>query len=370
MLNCELLHDIGNPPFGHSGEDAIREWFASKVGPHSKIPVKERPINHISIFGANDDPDFRFEEDILKYEGNAQTLRLLSRLQVFSDRRGLNLTAATFSVLCKYTADSLTTNKDIICKKKLGHYTSEKRIVELVQEETGTGKSRHPLTYLLEASDDICYILGDLEDAVKKGVVQWKEIQSQAIAPAEHGKEFIKKIDEFSSTAFSLHKGGSIDECAVQYFRVIAMAAFVQSAADTFEKRYEKILSGNYENDLISDPYFKHAALFESLRTFSIEKIYASKETIRLEVLGTNIIKDLLNLFSTADNSGHGGKMSKKLYKLISSNYRTVYETEEVWERGFPIEYRKTLLITDYICGMTDTFAVRLHKQLFSGNLG
>src|SRR6185369_5995783 len=107
----------------------------------------------------------------LNYEGNAQTIRLVSRLQVFSDRRGLNLTAATLSALCKYTSDSLSVDKAMLHRKKLGHFQSEKHIVELVQAETGTGSSRHPLAYLTEASDDICYLLGDLEDGVKKDVI-------------------------------------------------------------------------------------------------------------------------------------------------------------------------------------------------------
>src|ERR1043166_9685769 len=161
---CGLLHDIGNPPFGHSGEDAIRAWFAERV----PNPVSGKPKPK-SVFGKRLDGDHRFERDILNYEGNAQTIRLVARLQVFSDRRGLNLTAAVLSALCKYTANSLSIDKEVRHLKKLGHYNSERHIVELVQAETGTGSARHPLAYLIEASDDICYLLGDLEDAVKKG---------------------------------------------------------------------------------------------------------------------------------------------------------------------------------------------------------
>lgn len=346
---CGLLHDIGNPPFGHSGEDAIRAWF------------EERLPQNGPVFGSEADPDRRFEKDILNYEGNAQTIRLVSRLQVLSDHRGLNLTAAVFSALCKYTSDSLSIDKAVLHRKKLGYFQSEKQIVELVQAETGTGAARHPLAYLIEASDDICYLLGDLEDAVKKDVIRWSDV-ADAFGSDERGRELVEKTERFRQKCKGLHAGKSLDECAAQYFRVGAMREFVQSVADTFMARHDEILSGSYTGELVADCEF--GELFRAIKSFSQERIYAAKETIRLEVLGYRVIRDLLDTFSVARRDAKSNRIEGKLYQLISHNYRSVYEHRERWEEAFPDEYRRMLLICDYICGMTDTFALRLHTQL------
>ncbi|MHA3773779.1 dGTP triphosphohydrolase [Verrucomicrobiota bacterium sgz303538] len=354
---CGLLHDIGNPPFGHSGEDAIRAWFEERVPKRSAGPEPDAD----SLFGKNSDPDHRFARDILNYEGNAQTIRLVSRLQVFSDRRGLNLTAATLSALCKYTSDSLSVDKATLHRKKLGHFQSEKHIVELVQTETGTGSSRHPLAYLVEASDDICYLLGDLEDAVKKDVIRWSDVVEAFVVDGK-GKELVGGTERFRQKCRSLHSGKSLDECAAQHFRVGAMREFVQAVAKTFMSRHDEILSGTYSGELVAECEF--GSLFQALKTFSQERIYAAKETIRLEVLGFRVIRDLLDTFSVARRDAKPNRIEAKLYQLISHNYRSVYEEREPWEADFPDEYRRMLLICDYICGMTDTFALRLHTQL------
>lgn len=353
---CGLLHDIGNPPFGHSGEDAIRAWFADRV------PKPARPEDDIeSMFGKAADADKRFQNDLLKYEGNAQTLRLISRLQVFSDRRGLNLTAAVFSAMSKYIADSTSIDKNIVQRKKLGHYNSEKHIVELVQAETGTGAARHPLSYLIEASDDICYLLGDLEDAVKKDVIRWSDA-ADVFRADEMGRNLIEATETFTKSRQGLHSGKALDQCSAQYFRVEAMRNFVTAVGQTFHRRYGDIMDGNYTNELVND--CNYGGLFGIIDRFSKERVYTSDETVRLEVLGYNIIRDLLQIFSKADANAKPNTLGGKLYQLISPNYRSVFEHQEKWEDGFPEEYRHSLLITDYICGMTDTFAVRLHSQL------
>ncbi|RYD73618.1 MAG: dNTP triphosphohydrolase [Verrucomicrobiaceae bacterium] len=350
---CGLLHDIGNPPFGHSGEDAIRAWFEEHL--------PRRGSGADSYFGADRDPDHRFEKDILHYEGNAQTIRLVSRLQVFSDRRGLNLTAAVFSALCKYTSDSLAIDRSVLHRKKLGHYQSESHVVKLVQEETGTGAARHPLAYLIEASDDICYLLGDLEDAIKKDVIRWSDAAA-VFSEDPCGKALVESTERFRQKCRDLHSGKSLDEGAAQHFRVGAMREFVQAVARTFLSRHDEILAGSYTGELIADCEF--GSLFEVLKKFSQDRIYAANETVRLEVLGYRVIRDLLDTFSVARRDAKPNRIEGKLYQLISHNYRAVYEHRESWEENFPDEYRRMLLICDYICGMTDTFAMRLHSQL------
>jgi dGTPase len=138
-----LLHDLGNPPFGHAGEEAIREWF--------KRRIEDDETKEFADLSENE------REDLLNFEGNAQTLRLLTKLQILSDRYGLNLTAGTLSALCKYTASSLELKKKDRprSKKKLGYFTSESPVISKIQGITGTGDARHPLAILIEAADDI-----------------------------------------------------------------------------------------------------------------------------------------------------------------------------------------------------------------------
>ncbi|EDY19435.1 dGTPase [Chthoniobacter flavus Ellin428] len=158
-----LIHDIGNPPFGHAGEKAIQDWFEEHPKVFKKFPKKSE----------------RLKKDFLKFEGNAQTIRLLAKLQILSDRSGLNLTYATLSAACKYTANSLEIGKpkNQHDRSKLGYFTSEDDLIKNIRSKTGTAGSRNPITFLAEASDDIVYSAVDVEDGVKKGVLSWGERQ-------------------------------------------------------------------------------------------------------------------------------------------------------------------------------------------------
>jgi len=166
---CGLIHDVGNPPFGHAGERTIRDWFSQQLA--SDAGLRDE-------FGG---PKTQETQDFLKFEGNAQTQRLLSKLQVLTDLHGLNLTCGTLSASCKYVARSHETDDARHEHSKPGYFASENELIEKIREETGTRTARNPIAFLVEASDDIAYSTVDLEDGIKKGVLTWDVLEKKEI---------------------------------------------------------------------------------------------------------------------------------------------------------------------------------------------
>ena len=199
---CGLIHDLGNPPFGHSGEEAIRDWFRVNQ-------------NKWKLF--SDDEMRTFKNDFLLFEGNAQTLRLISKLQMLTDFHGLNLTTATMSAACKYTASSNHLSKNIHERSKVGYFASEEKLIDLVRAQTGTGEARNPITYLVEAADDIVYSIIDIEDAIKKKVLSWERLKSIL------KKLQLSKIDELIKKS-----EGKVNECGIQMEESFREEAFIQ----------------------------------------------------------------------------------------------------------------------------------------------
>src|SRR5262249_35143644 len=155
-----------NPPFGHSGEDAIREWFRDKFGEKGlRDQLGDRP---------------QAIHDFLKFEGNAQSLRLVAKLQILADYNGLNFTFGTLSASCKYVAPSHVSDPKAAnhAIRKPGYFASENGLIDATRSETGTGAARNPITFLVEAADDIVYSVADIEDGVKKGIISWPSIRA------------------------------------------------------------------------------------------------------------------------------------------------------------------------------------------------
>lgn len=355
---CGLIHDIGNPPFGHAGEQAIQDWFIRKMSEKWS-------------FGTVDENGEQCRRDFEMFEGNAQTLRLLTKLQILSDRHGLNLTAATLSAVRKYTANSLEVNdnKETHSKNKLGYFASEADMIATVAELTGTGNARNPISFLVEASDDICYAVVDIEDGVKKGVLSWGDVrdvlaENRGIIGDQMFADTVEFAEKRIKQATAL--GSSQDEAISQYFRTLVIGKARDAVQRAFIKNYDAIMEGCYDKEILFDSDAKH--LFEVLKGGIAQKfVYAAKETLRLEVLGRRVIQDLLDVFWEAEKSPKTKKFPHKIYNLLSHNYRTVFEDPNPHEKTLPVEYRRAMLITDYICGMTDSFALNLHRELFNG---
>lgn len=171
ILECAgLIHDIGNPPFGHFGETAIREWFKRNL---SQIRFEGRAVSEILTE--------QMREDLYHFEGNAQALRLVTKLHYLVDENGMNLTYALLNTIIKYPVSSMEIREESgdIKEKKMGYYLAEQKIFEDVSKETGTNGKRHPLTYILEAADDLAYKTADIEDAFVKGYISYPMLESE-----------------------------------------------------------------------------------------------------------------------------------------------------------------------------------------------
>ena len=361
---CGLIHDLGNPPFGHAGEQAIRTWFEGKV---------RQDAQFLAFEGRRDAE--QLGKDFLLFEGNAQTLRLIAKLQILADKHGLNLTCGTLSAACKYIPPADKADRDHANRprRKPGHFASETDLVARVREQVGTGDARNPITFLVEAADDAVYATVDLEDGVRKGVLHWRTIKKRL--SERTGEPEGRLLHESLASAEAqvaagreqmLLSGRGEDEALVQAFRVAAILHIVVAVVKAFKEHYDEIMAGTYQNELVQDSDV--ATLVKDCKVLGQKFVYRSTETLRLEVQGRRVIHDLMDVFWEGAESGEpeGQSFPDKIAALLSSNYRTICRLA-TQEGKFPEKYCKLQLLTDYVCGMTDSFACSLHRKLMNG---
>lgn len=348
-----LLHDIGNPPFGHAGERAIQTW------------IEEREDSEgILDFAKGHASGDQLRSDFKSFEGNAQTMRLLSRLQFISDSYGLNLTVGSLSALRKYTAASHCTVEDDQSKKKPGHFFSETARIQLIDKMSETEGARNPIAYLVEACDDIVYSLVDLEDGVKKGVVTWREIREELLEKFPPVHDAAKRSEDYVSRRLGLPPRQS-EECCAQMFRTFAMSYLEPLARESFYSNYSSIMSRRFRGDLLSES--EAGPFLKELRSFLRRRIFPAAGILKLELMGRRVIHDLLDIFWRATKAHRAGRaltdFDEKAFHLLSFNYVSVFE-EAMQSKVIPPEYCRIQLATDYVCGMTDGFACALHRNL------
>lgn len=357
---CGLLHDIGNPPFGHAGELAIKSWFEARF--------KADDTFLSSLGGTNS----QMVQDFFTFEGNAQGIRTISNTFILADRFGLNFTIGTLSAALKYVARSNNLHNTHHESSKPGFFTSENDIVAKVRTLTGTSDCRHPLTYLVEAADDIVYSSVDLEDGIRRGTLKWEDVRQALLK--ESGKDaMVKEALQGASDHISPArlKGKERSEALAQAFRIAAISLMVIAARKTFKRRYKDIMNGTYHDELLMDDACQAKPLINAAKKVLRTGLYRHSDILRLEVRGREVIHDLLSLFwegvssydhSPATPKTYGGK----LYLLFSPNYRRHFEARLRGGRENEL-YCRFQLVTDQIAGMTDTHASRLHKDLKNG---
>ncbi|MBZ9845696.1 dGTP triphosphohydrolase [Mesorhizobium sp. CA5] len=351
-----LAHDLGNPPFGHQGENAIQSWIASKAP---------------RIFEGLEEGALR--EDFLRFEGNAQAFRLLTRLQILNDDFGLNMTYAFLAALLKYPSPSDKVTKSVLARKKFNFFQSEAEIVKDVWEETGLSEGvRHPLTFIMEACDDIAYSVVDVEDAAKKGLVNFDSLIGYLLNRAE-GDEVVLKViadakaqhEKFREQSLSAPE---LDDITMQMFRVSAIHVMIVEATNTFVANLSAIMAGTFGYELMAAS--KAARLWRLLKDFAGTHIYPRREVLEVELTGHQTIHGLMDVFWAAitdrvDPANLASKRTSPLhsyvYSRISENYRRVAENPK---NHMPIRYRELQLLTDMVSGMTDSFAVSMLREL------
>ncbi len=360
---CGLIHDLGNPPFGHAGEDAIREWFKKRGEAKLREELKG---------------DEQRVQDLLQFEGNAQTLRLVSKLQLLADFNGLNLTFGTLSAACKYVAASHEANKDHHdhARTKPGFFSSENDLIKNIRDQTGTGDARNPITFLVEGADDIVYSVADIEDGIKKGIITWKEIEEIIV---EGGKtdpnNTAGKVLALKETILKAGRNrvpnNLSNDVQGSAFRTASISVVVQDAVATFKKHYAEIMEGKYNGELVGDGDCK--AYVKTLKQIGRSRIYCTHSTLKLELMGRAIIHDLMDLYwEGAEKLSTDGKVQTKDFAgragaLLSANYREVFCHFALKEAEGNDLFHRYLLVTDQVCGMTDTFAKQLHAELTNG---
>ncbi len=343
-----LAHDLGNPPFGHQGEDAMRHWFLTNK---EKVGLSESE-----------------GLDFLKFDGNCQTFRLVATLQMLNDNYGLNLTYATLAAMLKYPIFSSSSGYKDKSWKKFGIFLSEKEIVHEVWKETGLKEGcRHPLTYIMEACDDIAYLVLDAEDTVKKGFASFYDV-IDAITHDADGDSKICELVEYSKSKNQEFKKESLspkelNDISMQMFRVKAISLMIDSVVENFVGNVDKILRFEAEPSLDLLETSSSNKLREKLKQFDREHGYNHKTVLKLELQGYNYLSGLMSMLWKGVSDDHDDPFSKYVYKRISESYRRVYERKSTDE--FSETYKKAQLLCDFVSGMTDSYLIDIHDDLY-----
>ncbi|MBF2545155.1 deoxyguanosinetriphosphate triphosphohydrolase [Listeria seeligeri] len=357
ILACAgLLHDMGNPPFGHFGEESIREWFRDNL---ATITYKNKSLAEILT------PQMK--EDFYYFEGNAQVLRVVSKLHYLFDQYGLNLTFATLNAVIKYPVSSLKVNKNQIKSKKLGYFYADESLFNEITTATEALDNRHPLTYLLEVADDIAYLNADLEDGVKKGIVNIKQILKGFEEVEEHNKVTAACYSELKKKS-ERYEGQEESFIVQQWLASNVRGQLINRSLEVFYANYEAIMAGTFNDSLIDASEAEQ--LVQILQNLSFTYIYQDKGIVESEIAGNEIISKLLETFIPAviyydsETPERQTAKDKRLLTLISDNYLGCYRKNAEGESETMKLYLRLLLVTDFICGMTDSYAKDLYQRL------
>lgn len=325
---ASVAHDIGNPPFGHAGEYALRHWYENN---EEKIKNNVQPYEW---------------SDLKLFEGNAQGFRVITQLENYSFKGGLRLTYSTLASTIKYPW--MSNHNNAKTKNKFNIFQEEKSIFERIAKSTGLiNKSpgcyaRHPLSYLMEAADDICYKIVDIEDALVLKLVRLKDIKESILKMGN-------KVEEISLTK---------DRKEIISLRTLAINNLISKCAEIFKDNYTEIMNGTFENDLISKLNIPELDGLEQVNEITKNRVFNDTRKVELEIGSHGSISIIMDSLTDAINQFKCNPetmtfKSKSLLKLLE---------------GKPKEddshYKCYMAINDYVSGMTDNYATYISGQI------
>lgn len=327
-----LAHDMGNPPFGHSGENAIATYFSEGEG--------RKFLTELSVAE---------QRDIVQFEGNANAFRLLSHQ--FNGRRngGFVLTYTTLASMVKYPYEAQYADKK---KTKFGFFQTEKSTYSKIADTLGIIRQpknenryvRHPLVYLVEAADDICYQIMDIEDAFKLKILSYEETMDLLLGFLSDDRKK-RAVDTFRLVE-------DVNE-QIAYLRSSVMGTLIDACAKVFVENEEKILSGLFEKSLMNNLPETLKNAYDNASKLSVDKIYRSQIVLDVELAGYRIISELIDVFMSAVFNPEKA-YSKQILNRIPSQYDIKSNTI----------YGKIQAVLDYISGMTDVYALDLYRKI------
>ena len=361
-----LAHDLGNPPFGHQGEAAISSWFD-----HRQHWIFDRRDKDSTESAGPVEAEYRNE--FLAFDGNPQSLRVLVRLHTSQGGVGLDLTAATIMALMKYPVAAANVDPDHPAKKKFGYFASESFIVDWARKHTGLKEGqRHPLSWIVEASDDTAYSVLDVEDAMKKGIISPDDLLNVLKCSGEVCEsETFRRLAEAFNKAETLPRAPSIiRDIKIGYARSYLIDALVRHASDTFVKNRDAIYGFEYRGAIMDS-----SPLCETLKRIARDYAFGNSEVLHAEARGRRALEELMDFFWQAITdrkpgtdivSKRASAMSRFVYSLISDNYLEAampfnLQTNATAQRE---RYRELRLLTDMVSGMTDGFTLRLDERI------
>ncbi|WP_243697361.1 dGTP triphosphohydrolase [Flaviaesturariibacter aridisoli] len=342
-----LAHDIGNPAFGHSGEKAISAYFVD----NEQTLIEGRPLR--SFF--ND----REWQDLTAFEGNANAIRILTHTFKGRFTGGFGLTYTTIAAILKYPCESVCVDKAFKHRKKYGFFQSEKETVLQIAEGCGMIREgedpvifrRHPFVYLVEAADDICYSIVDMEDAHRLGILSTGEVEAAFAEVLDRSRPEGAGPD----STFTHYKKISDTNEGIAFLRARVINQLVQRCTRIFLDHEMAILSGTF-NDTLVDHLHDATGALETVQALSRSRIYQHDTVLQIELAGYNLMSELLALLVPAllrERPSHREGIILKLFPYHLTGFREA-------EPG----YQRVLSALDYLSGMTDEYATEIYRRL------
>ena len=341
-----LAHDIGNPAFGHSGEKAISNYFIT----NAETIIEGSPLR--SYFNDHE------WQDLVTFEGNANALRVLTHPYRNKPASGMGLTYSTLASILKYPCSSIAIDKTFKHRKKYGFFlTEEETFLKIAaglnmhrDDDEKIVYKRHPFVYLVEAADDICYRIIDMEDAHRLGILTKERTSHAMLNVLSDLTAHAQELEKVKRTFASIKDNND----SIAYLRAKTINALTQRSAETFIQNKELILNGNYNNTLI-DEIEESAPSLQDVMTLSINEIYQHHSVVEIEITGFHVMSHLLSLFVPAVLRKKKIGTDKMALKLVPFQFKEY----EIQERP----YLKVMSIVDFISGMTDSYATEFYRK-------